>query len=155
MAPGVPAGFRPVDLPTNAFMNANGPVYIRMDGETLVLGLRIEDRHCNSNGMCHGGMLLTLADLILTIGVNVQAKLSRFLPTVSVTCDFLGTAAMGAWVEARVSVLRTTRNLAFAQGLLTLEDGAPIARLSGILKIGSEVNPAYGPERYLGSAEQP
>ena len=153
MAQDIPAGYRKVDLPTNAFMNANGPVYVRMDGESLVLGLRIEDRHCNSNAMCHGGMLLTLADLILTIGVNVQAKLSRFLPTVSVTCDFLGAAAKGTWVEARVSVLRTTRNLAFAQGLLTLEDGTAIARISGILKIGSEPDPAYGPERYLGSSE--
>ena len=98
-------------------------------------------------------MLLTLADLILTIGVNVQAKLSRFLPTVSVTCDFLGPAPMGAWLEARVTVLRTTRNLVFATGLLTLEDASPVARISGILKIGGEPNPAYGPERYLGSSE--
>ena len=134
-------------------MNANGPIFVRMEGEALVLGLRVEDRHCNSNGMCHGGMLLTLADLILTIGVNVQGKLSRFLPTVSVTCDFLGAAPKGAWVEARVSVLRTTRNLAFAQGLLALGDGTAVARLSGILKIGGEANPAYGPERYLGLSE--
>ena len=154
MTTSLPAGFKPVDLPTNAFMNANGPVYVKMEGESLVLGLRIEGRHCNSNAMCHGGMLLTLADLILTIGVNVQAKLSRFLPTVSVTCDFLGPAPLGAWLEARVTVLRTTRNLVFATGLLTLEDASPVARMSGILKISGEPNPAYGPERYLGSAEK-
>jgi acyl-coenzyme A thioesterase PaaI-like protein len=94
-------------------------------------------------------MLLTLADLILTIGVNVQAKLSRFLLTVSVTCDFLGAAPKGAWLQARVDILRTTRNLAFGQGLLTLGDGTPVARISGILKIGGEPDPAYGPERYL------
>lgn len=149
----IPAGFRKVELPTNAFMNANGPVFVRMEGEQLVLGFRIEERHCNSNRMCHGGMLLTLADLILTIGVNVQAKLSRFLPTVSVTCDFIGTAPLGAWVEARVSVLRTTRNLSFAQGLLTLEDGTAVARISGIMKVGKEADPKYGPERYLGKPE--
>lgn len=149
----VPAGFNRIDLPANAFMSANGPVYVKMEGEALVLGLYVEDRHCSSIGLCHGGMLMTLADLILTIGVNVQAKLSRFLPTVSVTCDFLGPAPKGSWLEARVSVLRTTRNLAFASGLLTLADGAPVARISGILKIGGEPDPAYGPERYLGSPE--
>jgi len=145
----IPEGFRRIDLPANAFMSANGPVYVKMEGEALVLGLRVEDRHCSSIGLCHGGMLMTMADLILTIGVNVQAELSRFLPTVSVTCDFLGPVARGAWLEARVTVLRTTRNLAFAQGLLTLADGAPVARISGILKIGGEPDPAYGPGRYL------
>jgi uncharacterized protein (TIGR00369 family) len=149
----IPAGFRAIDLPSNAYMNANGPVFIKREGEQVVIGLTVEDRHCNSNGLCHGGMLLTLADLILTIGVNVQARLSRFLPTVSVTCDFLGPAPKGAWLEARVSVLRTTRNLAFATGLLSLADSAPVARISGILKIGGEPDPAYGPERYLGSSE--
>ena len=146
----IPAGFREVDLPTNAFLNANGPVYVKMEGDRLVLGLYVEERHCSSIGLCHGGMLMTLADLILTIGVNVQAKLSRFLPTVSATCDFLGPAPKGAWLEARVEVLRTTRNLAFAQGMLSLADRTPVARLSGILKIAGEPDPAYGPERYLG-----
>ena len=151
----VPAGFSRIDLPTNAFMSANGPVYVKMEGKQLVLGLYVEDKHCSSIGLCHGGMLMTLADLILTIGVNVQANLSRFLPTVSVTCDFLGPAPKGAWLEARVTVLRTTRNLAFAQGLLTLEDTTPVARISGILKIGGAPDPAYGRERYLGTAENP
>jgi uncharacterized protein (TIGR00369 family) len=145
----VPAGFKALDLPANAFLNANGPIYAKMDGEHLLLGLHVEDRHCNSMGLCHGGMLLTLADLAFTIGVNVQAGLSRFLPTVSVTCDFIGAAPKGAWLQARVDVLRTTRNLGFAQGMLRLGDGTPIARISGILKIGGEPDPAYGPARYL------
>src|SRR3954470_22754972 len=144
----IPAGFAKVD-PPNAFMEANGPFYTRVEGEQLVLGLVVEERHCSSIGLCHGGMLLTLADLILVIGVNVQAKLWRFLPTVSVTCDFLGPAPKGAWLEARVQVLRTTRNLAFAQGLLALEDGTPVARISGILKIGGDPDPKYGPQRYF------
>ena len=145
----IPAGFKPIDPPPNAFMKANGPVYIKMEGGQLILGLRIEERHCSSIGVCHGGMLMTLADLILTIGVNIQANLSRFLPTVSLTCDFLGPAPLGEWLEARVEVLRTTRNLAFAQGLLTIGDRTPVARISGILKIGGEPDPAFGPQRYL------
>lgn len=145
----IPSGFKALDLPANAFLNANGPVYAKLDGEHLLLGLRVEDRHCNSMGLCHGGMLLTLADLVFTIGVNVQANLSRFLPTVSVTCDFIGAAPKGAWVQARVDVLRTTRNLGFAQGMLALADGTPVARISGILKIGGDPDPAYGRARYL------
>ena len=146
----VPAGFRALDLPSNAFLEANGPIYAKMEGERLVLGLYVEARHCNAIDVCHGGMVLALADLILTIGVNVQAKLSRFLLTVSVTCDFLGPAPKGTWLEGRIEVLRTTRNLAFAQGMLAIAGGTPVARISGILKFGGEPDPAYGPERYLG-----
>jgi uncharacterized protein (TIGR00369 family) len=145
----IPPGFHALDLPSNHFMTANGPVYAKRDGEHMVLGLRVEERHCSSIGLCHGGMLMTLADLILTIGINVQAGLSRFLPTISVTCDFIGPAPMGAWIEARVEVLRTTRNLAFGQGLLALADGTPVARISGIMKVGGEPDPAFGPDRYL------
>lgn len=145
----VPSGFTELKLPTNFFLTANGPVYAKREGERIVLGMIVEERHCSSIGLCHGGMLMTLADLILTIGINVQAGLSRFLPTISVTCDFIGPAPRGAWLEARVEVLRTTRNLAFGQGLLALGDGTPVARISGIMKIGGEPDPAYGPERYL------
>ncbi len=145
----IPPGFHALDLPTNHFMTANGPVYAKRDGEQMILGLRVEERHCSSIGLCHGGMLMTLADLILTIGINVQAGLSRFLPTISVTCDFIGPAPKGAWIEARVEVLRTTRNLAFGQGLLTLADGTPVARISGIMKISGEPDPSFGLDRYL------
>ena len=134
-------------------MTGNGPVYAKrehtQEQEKLVLGILVEERHCSSTGLCHGGMLMSMADLILTIGVNVQAGLSRFLPTISVTCDFIGPAPKGEWLEARVDVLRVTRNLVFAQGMLALAGGAPVARLSGILKISGEPDPRYGPERYM------
>jgi len=149
----VPPGFAALALPGNAFMTGNGPVFAKReaaaDGDKLVLGIRVEERHCSSTGLCHGGMLMSMADLSLTIGVNVQAGLSRFLPTVGVTCDFIGPAPAGEWLEARVEVLRATRNLVFAQGMLSLEHGTPVARFSGILKISGDPDPRYGPERYM------
>jgi uncharacterized protein (TIGR00369 family) len=131
-----PPGFAPIRLgPNNGFVDVNGPLYGKIQDERLLLGFRVELRHCNPADVCHGGMLMTFADMLLGIGANYQAKLGRFLPTVNMSADFLAPAPLGAWVEGSVDVLRTTRNLVFAQCLLTA-DGAPAMRASGIMKLG-------------------
>lgn len=130
-----PAGwFR---FPTvDGFIGTNGPLFVRKDGEGVVLGLRVEERHCNPNNMCHGGMLMTLADMLLPIGARVAAKLPPvFLPTISLSMDYLAPAPLGAWIEGRARVLRVTRNLLFADGLITVGDET-VARTSGTFKIG-------------------
>jgi len=57
----VPEGFKPIPRlsPFNALV---GPLYERRTGEALAIGLRIEAKHTNSRGICHGGVLATLAD---------------------------------------------------------------------------------------------
>ena len=92
---------------------------------------------------------MTFCDMVLALGSNVQGQIGRFLPTVNLTCDFIAPAPVGAWLEGRTEVLRVTRNLVFAQALLTA-DGTPVARTNGILKIGSEGGPRFSPEAVLG-----
>jgi len=129
----VPDGFRPV--PMDRFIGLTGPLYVKREDDKLLLGFRVESRHCNPADICHGGMLMTLADMLLGMGANYQGKLGRFLPTVSMTTDFLAPAPLGAWVEGRTELLRTTRNLVFAQCLVTA-DGNLSLRASGIMKMG-------------------
>lgn len=61
---------------------------------------------------------------------------NRFLPTVSLQVDDLSPARLGAWMQGEAEVLRVTRSLVFAQGLVTA-DGVPALRVSGIFKIGA------------------
>ena len=144
----VPEPFKLLSMsPDNGFVQANGPLYGRMDGERFVLGLRVEQRHCNPAGTCHGGMLALLADMLLITGSNIQARLSRYLLTVSLNCDFIGPAPRGSWIEGRAEVLRATKTLLFAQGLLTA-DGAPVLRTNGTFRLPAHADPRYGPERY-------
>ncbi len=56
------------------------------------------------------------------------------MPTINLTADFLRPAPLGSWVEGRTDCLRTTRNLVFAQALITA-DGEPVLRASGIFKV--------------------
>lgn len=145
----IPGGFRPLRLPASGFLQANGPFHAKWDGATFVLGFRVEERHCNSVGVCHGGMVATLCDILLTIGANIQSRQSRFLPTVSMTCDFLAPAGLGDWLEGRVEVHRVTRNLLFASGLVVSAGGIPVARTSGVMKVGAEPDPRFAAERYF------
>ena len=148
MSSEIPPDFRRLDLPPAGFIDANGPLYGRWQDARLVMGIRIEQRHCNSFGTCHGGMLAMLADMLLAMGSNVQEDLHAFLMTVSLTCDFIDTAPVGAWVEGRLEVVRVTRTLVFSQGLLT-RDGAPVLRANAVLKRPAEPNPAMAAERLL------
>ena len=137
----VPDGFKVLPVGGD-FIAQNGPLYIRSlaqpDGsKQRHLGFRVEQRHTNPMGNCHGGMLATFADMMLPMLAHRQSPELRnqFLPTVSLQIDYLAPSPLGAWVQGEAQVLRITRNLAFVQGLVTADD-VPALRVSGIFKIG-------------------
>lgn len=141
------AGFRRIDFGPNPFLERVGPLYACLRDGAFVLGFRVEPGHCNPGGTCHGGMMSTLADMLLILGANVQADLQRYLTTVSLNTDFVGPAPAGAWLEGRMQVVRVTRSLVFAQGLIT-RDGEPVLRTSGILKPVGDPDPRLSAARY-------
>ena len=133
----VPAGFRPLSM-GDGFIAVNGPLYLRHEGELVRIGFRVEKRHTNPLGQCHGGMLASLCDMLLPLSIHRKSPEvgGRFLPTISLQIDYLAPATLGAWVEGEAQVLRVTRSLVFAQGLVTA-DGVQAVRASGIFKIGA------------------
>jgi uncharacterized protein (TIGR00369 family) len=132
----IPPGFVPLEIGGD-FIGTNGPLWIRHEGDLVLLGFRVERRHTNLLGTCHGGMLATFCDMLLPISVHRKsAEVGlRFLPTVTLQIDYLAPAQLGMWIEGEAQVLRVTRTLVFAQGIVTA-DGAPAVRTSGILRIG-------------------
>ena len=135
---GAPDGFKPLSSGGNdLFVGINGPLYRKREDDRLVLGMRVQRRHCNPMGICHGGMLMTFADMAMAMAITYQEKLGRFVPTISMSTDFLGPAPDGAWIEGRTDVLRKTRNMVFTQCLISIA-GASIVRASGVFKIGPE-----------------
>jgi uncharacterized protein (TIGR00369 family) len=119
------------------FTRANGPLYVKRANGRVWMGFWVERRHTNPMGMCHGGMMATFCDMLLPVCGHylVPALARRFLPTVSLQVDYLAPSHLGDWVEGEAQVLRTTATLAFIQGLVTA-DGQPVARASGVFKIG-------------------
>jgi uncharacterized protein (TIGR00369 family) len=127
----VPEGFRLVEL-NSAFVSLVGPLYAKWADERLLVGFRAEERHGNTMGTCHGGMLAGLADMVMPLGVLYQMKGERrFTPTVSITIDYLAPGRIGQWIQGEVEILRESRRLIFCQGLIRA-DGVPAARFSGV-----------------------
>lgn len=134
----LPEGFKIARI-GGAFMAQNGPLYARLTGKRLQLGFRVEPRHTNPLNICHGGMLASFADMLLPcVIIYDPGHERRFLPTISLQVDYLASAAVGAWVQGEGEVLRRTRSMVFAQGLVTA-DGVPAMRVSGIFKLGNPI----------------
>ena len=132
-----PDGFTVLRLSRpGTFMEVNGPLFGKRDKNRLAIGFRVEPRHCNPAHICHGGMMLGLADMLLGPGSEFELKSGRFLPTISISADFMAPAPLGSWVEGRSEVLKTTGKFLFAQCLITA-DGKPALRASGIMKFAN------------------
>ncbi len=137
--PAIPPGFQA--LPAGGeFIGINGPLYLLHQGADVRLGLRVEPRHLNPMGVLHGGMTASFCDMLIPLSVHRKSPElgQRFLPTISLQVDYLAPAPLGCWIEGRAELLRATRTLVFAQGLVTA-DGVPCARASGVFKIGPEM----------------
>jgi len=128
----VPEGFRAIARlsPFNALV---GPLYERRGGTELSIGLRIEEKHTNSRGICHGGVLATLADLALgySMQFHLEKEPARGFVTANLSLDYAGAAKVGDWIESEVRIQRVGSRLAFANCYLAA-GGAPIVRASAI-----------------------
>jgi acyl-coenzyme A thioesterase 13 len=86
----IPEGWREIPR-ASPFNTLVGPLYERRAGKNLSLGLHIEEKHTNSRGLCHGGVLATLADLALGYAIQAHtedAGLSGFVQRVGARLAF-------------------------------------------------------------------
>lgn len=135
MSTPIPEGFRP-HRSGGGFGTQVGPFYLNDSAETFRIGLRVEDRHINPNGVVHGGVYMTMADHAGSMAIYRSLSEKTSFATISLNCDFLGPATEGDWIEASGEVVRKTRTLAFANARIELA-GQAIVRANGIWKLSS------------------
>jgi uncharacterized protein (TIGR00369 family) len=118
-----------------------GPIYrlsVDADGMGGRFGFIAEQKHMNSAGSVHGGMLMTFADVAMSqvtrLGVPRDTA-PKSGGTVSLTADFVGPARLGELIEAKVRVTRRTRTIAFMSADIFCGD-RPILVATGLWKIG-------------------
>ncbi|WP_264812416.1 PaaI family thioesterase [Gluconacetobacter sacchari] len=128
-----PPGFVPLpESLAGGFNLASGGFLVAQKAGALIGGFRVTSACSNQAGFCHGGKLATVCDVYLALAVVFAEDLrDDFLPTVSLTMDFMAPVAQGAWAELQADTLRITRSLVFAQGLVTV-GGVPAARASAV-----------------------
>ena len=128
-----PDGYRP--LPSASPFNALvGPLYEKRGERAVSLGLRVSKKHSNSRGICHGGVLATLADLALGYALMAHTGSRSGFVTAHLDIDYAGAAEIGDWIHSEVEVQRVGSRLAFATGYLCV-GASRIARMSGIFAL--------------------
>jgi acyl-coenzyme A thioesterase PaaI-like protein len=92
----IPEGYELLDW-RRGFGRQVGPLFERLDYDGSALGFRVEKHHTNGMANCHGGMLMTFADMAWGRAVSIAR--SHYWVTVRLTCDFLSPAHLGDFVE--------------------------------------------------------
>jgi uncharacterized protein (TIGR00369 family) len=97
---------------TSRYLDLVGPLYQHRDDPSLV-GLQTDERHTNSRGAIHAGVLVAIADTVMGHSAERAAATGARLVTVSLTTDFTAAARGGEWIQAQATVRRCGRRLAF------------------------------------------
>ena len=63
----IPEGFRQLRV-SDDFVGLIGPLWFKAEGDRLRVGLPLEPRHGNPMGWAHGGLLVTVADMVMGAG---------------------------------------------------------------------------------------
>lgn len=139
MSPSPPFGYEPYIRPIG-FLNLIGPVYRRLVDGTEWFGLHVEAEHANQGPMAHGGLIASLADILLGRAAIVASSPRRGCLTANLSVDYLANAPLGSWLEGVATIERSGSNLSFASCRL-FADGKPVATGRAILKHLTPVPP--------------
>lgn len=134
-----PAGFEPLHR-GGPYMAALGQLYCRQRSGEITIAMRIEAKHTNMRGIAHGGMLASLADSALGIGLTLYCEGRHSFVTVNLTTDFVDAARPGDWVEATIDVQRLGGRMAFANCFLQVGERR-ILRASGVFAVMNALTP--------------
>ena len=119
--PGLPVGA--VDVSIGGFNSFVGPLFRLPDqGEIRRFAFVVADKHMNSGGTVHGGMLMAFMDVAMSKSARAAAGDAKSCNTVSLNCDFVGPGRLGDTIEARVWVTRRARTMVFLSGELVAGD---------------------------------
>ena len=116
--PGLPAEAEEVSV--GGFNLTVGPLFRLPDAEggaVTRFAFAVAEKHMNSAGSVHGGMLMSFMDVAMSRTSRAASGAPR-CSTVSLTCDFVGPGRLGDLIEARVRVTRLTRTMVFLSGEL-------------------------------------
>ena len=100
----VPEGFV-INLWQRGFGRTVGPFYSSRDPQTHieVMAFRVEEHHANGMNNCHGGMLMSVADMAWGRVISNQREVGWV--TIRLVTDFIGPGLMGDWVEGTSEII--------------------------------------------------
>lgn len=115
------------------------PLYSRKRDDRVQMGLVLAEQHCNSRGLVHGGLIAALSDNAMGLSCVVAlAEKGRDpgkgLVTVSLGTDYLGSAAIGDWLEIDPEPVKVGGSICFARAIIRANE-TPVAMANATFKI--------------------
>ena len=110
------------------------PLYSRTEENRVTIGLTADDRHCNSRGFVHGGLISTLADNAMGLSCASYHSDIGGLVTLSLHMDFVSIAKKGDWLTFETHFVKPGRAVDTAQGQV-LANGKVCALVSATFKV--------------------
>lgn len=98
------------------FIETIGPIWKKMDGDQLLVGYHVSEKHLNRNRVAHGGLVMSMLDHAMAmaswnvIGYRRQA-------TIQFDVQLVSRSDEGDFVIIRPEVIRSTSKLIFVRAL--------------------------------------
>ena len=99
--------------------------------------LTVEPRHLNAGGVCQGGAIFTLADLVFAAIVNQNESLTF---AVNSTIYYHVSAHEGDVLRAEGRIMSNHRRMPAAEVVVTNQEGVHIATFTGQAYVGRTAN---------------
>ena len=125
----VPEGYVRVPLGLG-FADRLQPMFRRRQGTDVSFGFRVDEQHLNLMGICHGGALMTLADISAATSIHAQREIPAPSPTINLSFDFMSPGRLGRWLHTEADHVQVKRNFGFCSGVV-LDEDVPVLRYSG------------------------
>ena len=116
------------------FNDAFAPVYVKINEEGWRCGFFVEKHHLNPQGVCHGGMLMSFADLAMAGNVGHHTGEMMGIFTINMSVDFLSPGRLGDWLEMHIHHIHTTRTMVSISGVINGSNGV-VARANAIYRL--------------------
>lgn len=115
------------------------PLYSRKRDDRVQMGLVLAEQHCNSRGLVHGGLIAALSDNAMGLSCVVALAArgrdpGKGLVTVSLGTDYLGSAAIGDWLEIDPEPVKVGGSICFARAIIRANE-TPVAMANATFKI--------------------
>ena len=118
------------DLTGQGFQDLIGPIQLaELSAGEMAFALKLDDRHTNANGVCHGGVMMSVADSCM--GACAFAGAGSPVATIDFECDFLAPGRIGDMLHGTAKVARKARHIIFMESDLYSGERR-VLRASGI-----------------------
>lgn len=109
--------FVPWDRPSPLLTAIGG--FARHPSDPLHVGFTVDGPKMNSRGLLHAGVVTAIGDVAIGRALAIQTDPPTPLVTINLSCDLLGTARAGEWVDVAITPTRVGRRLAAGTATFT------------------------------------